>query len=248
MYWMAAAFCAWDGGHLVTHAEYDALWGTGTYPWGNDSRLWNTIKPKPATYEFNQDYTINNLNEQEYFYFYPDPGNPVSLPAKAGVTDGIIDTLDDGDDYSPYIAAPGRFARDITALTATAGSIFGGDSWMDVGANMFEFHQLPVAQWNQQSSQFCDTSGNLPAPNSTTYPNNPNNCPLAGTGNTSCTVQGGDGNVQECGILRATLPYELWQGGSWEVHVIPGGPDNDYGEPLQTQYGKTSFRCARAAE
>lgn len=39
-YWMAAAFCAWDGGRLPTNAEwvYTALGGSQlrTYPWGND--------------------------------------------------------------------------------------------------------------------------------------------------------------------------------------------------------------------
>ena len=37
LYWMAAAFCAWDGGYLPDDAHYQALWGTGNYPWGADT-------------------------------------------------------------------------------------------------------------------------------------------------------------------------------------------------------------------
>ncbi len=78
---------------------------------------------------------------------------------------------------------------------------------------------------NQDS--FCDTSQGMSA--------------------TSCPAQYNcQRNSNVCGTIRGgNMPQIIWTGGSWEVHGIG---QNDFGEPMQTQYGKTGLRCARPTE
>ena len=54
--------------------------------------------------------------------------------------------------------------------------------------------------------------------------------------------------VYEYGARRGTgLQSVQWIGGSWEGHTIPKSSPVGSTQPAQTQYGKTGFRCARAA-
>ncbi len=60
-------------------------------------------------------------------------------------------------------------------------------------------------------------------------------------------MQAADGG-EHCGVIRSYLmPTAGWQGYSWEVHTIGKGV-NGSSQPIHTQYGKTSFRCARDVE
>ena len=259
-YWMAVAFCAWDGGSLPTAADYEKLWGSSTYPWGSTSRNFQALGGDTAWmnagFPLITSYTIDNLNDDSggYFYYYPDANqNPATGPLGAA---SIVDTVDSQTganirlslaDFTPYIAAPGRFTPDITSLTATAGTIYGGDAWYDVAANLFEYHALAAANFKQDSTFFCDTSDGVL--------NSGTDASTCAGGTTACTRKNYK-NQYLCGFIRGTgaantsiMPGINWQGGSWEVHGIPtGGADNNYVEPMETQYGKTGFRCARPAE
>ncbi len=234
-YWMAAAFCAWDGGSLPTKAEFDHLWGTGnTYPWGAGSRRYADIgAPPDGTLITN--WTVDNENDDsgaslKYFYQYPaangdtagNPSNPGTGPLSYM---SILDETTGGFDNTPWIAAPGRFTRDVTLLAATGE--YAGDLWYDVAANMMEYESITNLAANQTApvSGFCDTSQGITSGDCTGY---------------SCTHDG------KCGTLRGgNMPPVAWNGGSWEVHDIQ---QDGYNEPMQTQYGKAGFRCMRPTE
>jgi len=226
-YWIAAAFCAWDGGRLPTQAESNAVYGTSSYPWGaslypnpypgntailtnaykvNGAVPINTFIPGNPNVAGAPGYTINFWNANlgastglGDFYFYPS--YIVGDPAWAN----FVDTLSNDLDLSPYISAPGRFILDLTSKKSPPANTEG---WMDYGANMMEYIEV----------------ANVTAAGPWTYVD------------TTVTP-----NVQRgTGVLAVT-----WEGGSWEGHGIqPGG----YGEPLQTQYSKAGFRCVRPIE
>ena len=206
LYWMAAAFCAWDGGYLPDDAHYQALWGTGNYPWGADT-TYPTTSSGSRNYEdlgggaaygnagspAITKYTINNLNDDYYegsygdFYFYPKGGNPS--------TGTIPDTIDNLADFSPYIAGPGRFLPDVSQYKASAGSIYAGDGWYDLAANLFEFHALPTSKFAENEGIFCDTSNGVVNPGTT-----PSTCDS--TQGDPCTRLS-DGQ-QVCGYIRGS--------------------------------------------
>jgi hypothetical protein len=225
-YFLAAAFCAWDGGRVELHAEHDLVWGSATYPWGA------TLIPNP--YPGNQAITMDaacmpgvpngSVNctidwfnggqasgSQGNFYFYPSFIN--NIPNQF-VPDSLSNTLD----LSVYIAAPGRFYLDKT--TQLSASFSGTEGWQDLGANMLEV--APGTNPITGAGAFCDESGIL-----------------------------GPGESYNCGtngVLRGSnLPDTGIYGGSWEGH----GPTMDYapdGWSFYRQYGKTGLRCVRPAE
>ena len=168
---------------------------------------------------------------------------------------GIPDTIDNGTDFSPYIASPGRFVPDTTAYKATTGSVYAGDAWQDVAANLFEYHALPQSSFNS-GGIFCDTSdGVLTNPNA----NSTTSCPTTENGvATEACVRANYQGKYVCGFERGSgtaaapvsaMPSVRWQGGSWEVHAIPVGGYGFQGSyQMNTQYGKAGFRCARKAE
>jgi hypothetical protein len=239
-YWIAAAFCAWDGGRLPTLAESYAIYSTTmSYPWSSAPAadqpvLFADSNGQPESGEANDlaqiadnmgvpitNYTVNwhNANlgastDLGDFYFYPSW--VLSNPTWAG----MVDTLGDGSDLTPYISAPGRFTKDLTFKTALGGT----EGWMDYGADMLEF--LEVQSLTAQVANFCDTSDGVKPPCSGGY---------------NCTGGG------FCGVQRTTVPMpgSLWEGGSWEGHGIQQA---GYNEPLFTQYGKAGFRCVRPPE
>jgi len=255
-YYVYAAFCAWDGGHVATLAELDAVYGKQQYPWdtvgeatflpaaytytttGGHSyqnfvpgTAYYTGAVKAGTAGFNAvDLTVNwnnNSFSANYgnFYFYPNGGTgPTDEPAS--VLSGL--------DLTPYIAAPGRFYLDKTAILSPSGA--GTEGWQDLGANMLEI----TSTGEGGATVFCDcsTGGQAakPAACSTACPNTtPVMYPIVRNGGTG-------------------FPSMRWEGGSWEGHetanpaIPPYFSDNNYTEPIQTQYGKASFRCARAPE
>jgi hypothetical protein len=268
LYWVYAAFCAWDGGRLPVITEVEAAYGPDAYPWGpnflpyvpslnNGSDYpYETLaegQVNPNTGQVPLDYpsyqnvplinqyaaangttpvaiTVNwlngsNANNGGSFYFYP--GFVASDPP------GTPDTLSSGLDLSPFIAAPGRFALDVTA--ALSPSYDGNEGWQDLGANMLELRAIDPGGVNTAGTNtLCDCTGNT----------------AGGLGSCSCLTLSG--------VIRATgLPSTSYDGGSWEGHstfnpadtkhfVVPAASDGDW--PLWAQYGKIGFRCARPAE
>jgi hypothetical protein len=253
-YWMAAAFCAWDGGRLPTQAESNVVYGGSSYPWGaslypNPYGTNTTILSRAEALDTASiplgtfipgnpgvpgaaGYTINfwngNLGASTGlgdFYFYPS--YPLSNPNAGPLGDSEVpDSLTGGLDLTPYIAAPGRFILDTTSEHTAD-----GEGWADYGANMMEYLLASSLTGNLGggyggSGEFCDTTGGAHAP--------------CATGAGLCQ------RSSTCGVIRAPpMPGISWEGGSWEGHGIQRG---GYNEPMQTQYGKAGMRCVRAAE
>jgi hypothetical protein len=247
--WLYAAFCAWDGGHVATLAELDAVYGKQQYPW--DTAGVNTPLPADYTYatvgthhyqnfvpgtpnyasgnaglnavDITMNWNNNGFaNNAGNFYFYPNGGTgPADEPASVG----------SGLDFSPFIAAPGRFYLDTTAIVSPS-----GDGWQDLGANMLEL----TSTGEGGSHVFCDCSS---GGQSTKAAACPNACPNTSPVTYGVVMNGGTG-----------FPSVRWEGGSWEGHesadpaTAPYFSDSAYTEPLQTQYGKGGFRCARGPE
>jgi hypothetical protein len=233
-YYFAAAFCAWDGGRLQLHSEHLAAWGpTPTSPWNQP----NLPNPYPGNQKM---YTVpacgslatngavactmdwfnggQAAGSQGDFYYYPSN--------IAGIPNNLVpDTLDNGLDLTPYIAAPGRFYLDVTAITSS--SFAGGEGWHDMGADMIE---LDATSAFTGGGSFCDASG-------VTAPGETSNC--TNTNSQGQTVPG---------ILRASnLPPADLLGGSWEGHGVVETFSSG-GWSVYRQYGKTGIRCARPAE
>ncbi len=204
-----------------------------SYPWGATSRRYQDLIAA-GTITAGTDplpYSIDNNNDFAggFFYFYPPVG-----------TGAFPDTIDDGSDFTPYIAAPGRFYMDVT--NAASSGVWANEHWFDFGANMFEYETVPLTSYVYTSAtagaSLCDTTDNVLATKSgTTY-----TCPAQYT-----CMQSADGG-EHCGVIRSYLmPTAGWQGYSWEVHTL-GKSVNGSSQPIHTQYGKTSFRCARDVE
>jgi hypothetical protein len=233
-YYLAAAFCAWDGGRLQLHSEHAAVWGgTSTSPWSQP----NLPNPYPGNQKMYTVAACGSLSmngavgctmdwynggqapgSQGDFYYYPS--------AIAGIPNGLVPaTLDNGLDLTPYISAPGRFFMDVTAITST--SYAGGEGWRDLGADMIE---LDTVSAFTGGGSFCDASG-------VTAPGETSNCT-----NTNSLGQ------PVPGVLRASnLPPVDLLGGSWEGHGVLEAYSVG-GWSVYRQYGKTGIRCARPAE
>jgi len=244
VYWIAAAFCAWDGGRLPTEAETKAVYGTGPYPWGAGSAtvppvLFSTQAEGALVTQANNagyaitDYTVDwhnsNLGSSTGlgdFYYYPSwvSNDP---PWAANVS-----TLFSGTDLTPYIAAPGRFTVDLTTLRSAD-----GEGWQDYGANMMEY--LETYSQTTNAGEYCDTTD--PVTLTAAQVKAGATCPAGTCGRINLAT--GD---TDCGTVRATqMPPIPWEGGSWEGHGIQL---YGYNEPAHTQYGKAGFRCVRPAE
>jgi len=225
-YFLAVAFCAWDGGRVMLQAEHTAAWGAAAYPWGpalipspypGNQAITSDAACMPGVPNGAVNCTIDWFDggqasgSQGNFYLYPSFINNVP---NQFVPDSLSNTLD----LSVYIAPPGRFFLDRTTVTSTS---FGdGEGWQDLGALMLELS--PYTSAVTGSGQFCDESGVL-----------------------------GPGEVYNCGssgVLRGSgLPNVDILGGSWEGH----GPTENYCTNCWStyrQYGKTGVRCVRPAE
>jgi hypothetical protein len=269
--WIYAAFCAWDGGHVATLAELDAAYGPSTYSFDKAGvttflpvEYTITATPAPpatATHWFQNfvpgtphylaadlppgasasatgvDLTVN-WNNDSYggnygdFYFYPNGGNLVT--PHESVTSGL--------DYSPFIAAPGRFYLDETYIKAGDGATEG---WMDLTANMLEMTTTVSSAGSGDA--FCDCSSGGQATDSGL-------CNNGTSGPYKCSTANGDLPYPVPHLGGIAMPRYYWVGGSWEGHpnadpnTPPFSSRGGYGEPFQTQYGKAGFRCARALE
>jgi hypothetical protein len=262
-YWMAAAFCAWDGGRLPTQAESNIAYGASTYPWGPN------LYPNP----YGSNTTILSNAEAADPDTSPDyipigtyiPGNP-GVPGAPGYTInfwnanlGYSTGLGNFYFYPSYplsnpMTGPLHNHAIIDTLTAgldltpyiaapgrfildTTSTVSGdGEGWADYGANMMEYLVATTLTGNLGGG-YGSTGEFCDTTASTTTTSS---CP-SGTG----LCERGTGPYL-CGVVRApTMPGILWEGGSWEGHGIqPGG----YNEPMHAQYGKAGFRCVRPAE
>ncbi len=111
--------------------------------------------------------------------------------------------------------------------------MYAGDPWFDMAANLMEFEA--ISDLTSSANSFCDTSEGISIAGTS--------CPVPYTCIRNVNVQG---VTPSCGYTRgANMPPVPWNGGSWEVH---GVQQDGYGEPMQTQYGKAGFRCARPVE
>ena len=250
LYPMAAAFCAWDGGHIATGTELGEAYGTSTYPWGplpipspypyknlvgqinpncggtvnssypNVSMINTLLAPgQSATTVTINWQNSNNAGNEGCFYYYPSfiQSNP---------TTSVPDTFSNGLDFSPQIAAPGRFYLDVSAAKSPGTT----EGWQDLGANMFDAGELNSTGGNT----LCDCTGVQSTVGQTTCA-----CPYGGN---------------PTGILRASnLGGYFLEGGSWEGHTSfnPATTEfglNDGSETVAFQYGKIGLRCARPVE
>jgi hypothetical protein len=198
---MLVAFCAWDGGELATHADYLDAWGPTKFPWGADDLLrpnYNWCNGEPGTGGFTcQDPALGGNGR-----FYESPKN-TSL----------------ANDMSPLIAAPGRFTRDATARKS------GGESWMDLYANLAEFTG-DIGTFGGPTADFCDFSA----------------APAAGA--TTCTRMGKDGT----GTKYEGIPFSRLVGSTWEGHQYAIDQTPPPALQMTFQYGKFGGRCVRPTQ
>lgn len=223
-----AAFCAWDGGELARTADYREVWGRQAALVGTTNVYvpWTAILPIGQFNWRNGHGTTCSpaawpgcVNPQPYFFGFPSAkadGSP-NRPA---------------DDDSPAIAAPGRFAADVTRIVSA-----NGEGWYDVGGNLME-SAWPVGTVNPGTNQVQDVCDVSAGP---------------GPGETGCTRRGNDGVLRYSGML----PHVALVGYSFEGHgrrsesylsavatnegLIPAGDL----KPVHFQYGKIGGRCAR---
>ena len=253
LYQMYAAFCAWDGGHIATGAELGEAYGSGTYPWGNATipspypykNMVGQVNPYcggtvNATYpnvsmintllapgQSATTVTVNWLNSNNAgnegcFYYYPSFIN-------SNPTTSVPDSFSNGLDFSPQIAAPGRFYLDVSSAKSPGTT----EGWQDLGANNFDAGEMNSTGTNT----LCDCTG-VTGPGDNQLPT----CPCAFGGNPT-------------GVLRAqNLGGYFLEGGSWEGHTSfnPAAAAywelDDGSETLAFQYGKIGARCARPVE
>lgn len=112
---MFAAFCAWDGGYMISQAAIAAAYGPSQWPWGDS--------PTP------QDAVAMITNYNAGTSGFGATKNPRYLFP-------VVNYATFADDLSPVIAAPGRFVDDVSQVQPIAGST---ESYMDLGGNMIEW-------------------------------------------------------------------------------------------------------------
>ncbi|HRG96903.1 MAG TPA: hypothetical protein PLR99_11690 [Polyangiaceae bacterium] len=110
-----AAFCAWDGGYMITQQAMAEAYGQYTWPWGDT----------PIPQDAEAAWTNYNAGTSGF----GAAKNPRYLWPVVG-----YNTF--ANDLSPIIAAPGRFPTDLSIVKPFAGS---DESWMDLGGNMIEW-------------------------------------------------------------------------------------------------------------
>jgi hypothetical protein len=125
---MFAAFCAWDGGYLPSRTAFYAAWGGQTWPWG--------ATPEPN----NAAAKIANFNSGTGS-FTPAAPPRYLFPA--------VNYATFANDFSPIVAAPGRFAGDKASVVRP-----GQETWMDLGGNMLEWMQLNGLYYGWSGASF----------------------------------------------------------------------------------------------
>jgi len=115
-----AAFCAWDGGYLVTQTAIAAAYGPSQWPWGDTPTPTDAVA-KMSNYNAGTGGFGNNKDPR---YLFP-----------------IVDYATFANDFSPIISSPGRFPKDGSQVLPIA------DTWMDLGGNMIEWSHNGAGQY-----------------------------------------------------------------------------------------------------
>lgn len=113
---MFTAFCAWDGGYMQSQAAISTAYGPDTWPWGATPSPQDEVA-KIANYNAGTG-GFNGVTKSPR-YLHPD-----------------VNYATFASDFSPIIAAPGRFPMDGSQVLPIA------DTWMDLGGNMIEWSQV----------------------------------------------------------------------------------------------------------
>ena len=116
---MFAAFCAWDGGYMQSVAAISTAYGPYQWPWGDTPTPQDNVA-KIANYNAGTGNFGNNVDPR---YLWP-----------------IVNYGTFANDFTPIIAAPGRFPGDIASASRP-----NQESWMDLGGNMIEWSQNGTA-------------------------------------------------------------------------------------------------------
>jgi len=266
LYWVYAAFCAWDGGRLPVITEVEAAYGTAAYPWGAHFLPYDTALNNGSDYPYetlasgqanpntgqvpNPSYRNVPLINQ---YAASHHTTPVALTVNwlngSNVNNGGSFYF-----YPGYVASdpPGTpdtlsNGLDLTPFIASPGRFF-----LDVTAaksSSFAGNE----GWQDLGANMLEMRAIAPA--SVNVPGGSTFCDCTGI-----TTGGGAGCscLAKSGVTRATgLPNASYDGGSWEGHtsfnpastanfVLPSASAADW--PTWAQYGKIGFRCARPAE
>lgn len=110
-YLVAQAFCVWDGGRLETLEEWNAIWGSGAYPWTTAAETRAQVT-NVGTNSFNgcRYPTATDANHGDCGIVWANGSNKnVSIAlANNNYTYEFPDLDDDHPDYIVFINAPGR--------------------------------------------------------------------------------------------------------------------------------------------
>ncbi len=272
-YMMYAAFCAWDGGRMPKQSEYDQVWGTQQYPWGPNfdettvPRL-TPLRPTPMSApDWTQ--TVNYANKSFYAVpaalgggvreFFPGPGFANGLDDATGIAEPGRFPLD----KTSIASANGERWYDIAAnlmeLTSLPDSGTGTDTFCDFSSGDRSGGDTlsPSSCCLTYDIKFNPTAGQPVCPANTCVTHLANGfCDpgFCAAGARLCKKSASDAADGSVGILRSTtMPRTNWIGGSFEGHQSFAPYDAaatkfskvSYNLAVQTQYGKTGFRCAR---
>ena len=113
---MFTAFCAWDGGYMQSQAAISNAYGPSQWPWGDTPTPTDNVA-KMSNYNSGTG-GFNGVTKSPR-YLYPN-----------------VNYATFANDFSPIIAAPGRFPTDGSQVLPIA------DTWMDLGGNMIEWSQV----------------------------------------------------------------------------------------------------------
>ena len=215
---MFAAFCAWDGGELAVLADDWDAWPS-SFPWGATDIYRPNYNWCNGPYGAGGGFTcecdgIHNVGSlgcpigglSPLFDVNGQPGTFYIFP-----TDNDLSL----ENY-PFIAAPGRFPEDATALKSA------GQSWHDLNANLVEY----TGDFTMQGDDFCDFS-------------------IDGTGAPqTCTRSGraGDIGIHYTNIPRVGLIGNSWEGHQYGR----GGAGAWYATGQYGKFGARCARLASA--
>ncbi len=125
---MFAAFCAWDGGYMASQAAWFSAWGDKVWPWGDGPDVTDDAA-KLANFNAGTG-TFSPSAPPRYVFPSVDYGTFAA-------------------DFSPIIAAPGRFSGDKASVVRP-----NQETWMDMGGNMLEWTQSAGVYYGWSGSSF----------------------------------------------------------------------------------------------